>query len=654
LTVALLALTPPAAVRGKPVPGELFSRRPLVGIYGGGNNETVRKSIESGVDMLFPSVNWWKQHSWLKAKAEQVHRHGMAIYPSLAMAMDADAKEAHDFARNHPEYLEKTRNGTVLNQFPRYSLSWGYPEVRRFKVQAVTKLVATAGCDGVLLDYTRYLGNDAGYSDVIVKAFKKAYRRDPFAIANDDPQWVKFRADYVTKFVAELRRSLHEVDKDLKIIACVNPDPRRCLEDSMQDWATWLEAGLIDAVVTMIYHRDTNAVLADAMIANDAIRDRVPHIPMIACWGGNLDTLQLLKEGALKSLQAGCPGVAIYRDDAINRLGLWPAIREISQWSPEKLRRLPVNYLLNCGFENGLENWAVGFGEGLEVSSDDPAGGLKCLKVTLPARACLRQLIDRGFFKGKTALRVTGRFDTSGLLENAALRIEVEVHGIDGRERLYRIPVPVRRKAGWHEVQADLPVGDSSRLKFVIVSVIWDRGPGTFRLDDLAMYLTDRRPDAGRFEVPPSAAALRNDKGVNLARGQIVKGSSFWENGFGFDNAVDGDLSDKDYGKGAAWHSQRPAKDQWLKIYLPATYLVRKIRMLNASAQYAYRTRDYKIEVSTDDRSYKQVAAGTLPNDGKTWTEVQIRPTPARYIKFTGLTGYHPDYAVGLKEIEVY
>lgn len=69
---------------------------------------------------------------------------------------------------------------------------------------------------------------------------------------------------------------------------------------------------------------------------------------------------------------------------------------------------------------------------------------------------------------------------------------------------------------------------------------------------------------------------------------------------------------------------------------------------------YCYRTKDYKIEVSTTDLDYHTIATGTLPNDDSTWTEVKIISTPTKYIKFTGLNGYHPDYAVGLKEIEVY
>ncbi len=138
-------------------------------------------------------------------------------------------------------------------------------------------------------------------------------------------------------------------------------------------------------------------------------------------------------------------------------------------------------------------------------------------------------------------------------------------------------------------------------------------------------------------------------------RGQIAKASSFWDNGWEPANAVDGRIADEQGdGKTTAWHSQRPPRDQWLKIYLPKPSTIRRLRMLNTSALYCYRTRDFRIEVSVNDLDYKQVASGTMPNDGKTWTEITIEPTAAKYIKFIGVNSYHPDYTVGLKEIEVY
>ena len=76
--------------------------------------------------------------------------------------------------------------------------------------------------------------------------------------------------------------------------------------------------------------------------------------------------------------------------------------------------------------------------------------------------------------------------------------------------------------------------------------------------------------------------------------------------------------------------------------------------MLNSSAQSANRTREYKVEVSTNDHEYKEVARGVLPDDDHTWTEVKVDPVAAKYIKFTGINGYNLEYAVGLKEFEAY
>ena len=76
--------------------------------------------------------------------------------------------------------------------------------------------------------------------------------------------------------------------------------------------------------------------------------------------------------------------------------------------------------------------------------------------------------------------------------------------------------------------------------------------------------------------------------------------------------------------------------------------------MLNGSYSSVYGTKDYKVELSTDDLNYTQVSNGTLPDDSTTWTQDNITPTPARYIKFTEINGRHFDYTVGLKEIELY
>jgi hypothetical protein len=533
-------------------------------------------------------------------------------------------------------------------------LSWGYPEVREYKIRTITEFITKSGFDGILLDYTRYFGNQTGYSDIIVQEFKKKFDRDPFTLAFDDQQWLNFRANYVTQFVGDLNRSLKAVNKKLKVLACVAPDPNECLLSSMNNWKDWLDKGYIDGVVTMIYERNTNNTLKNIAIANKAIANRVPLIPMIACWGGNLNTPELLMEGSRKCIQVGCSGLAYYRSDAIDELNMWDTIKEVAALNLEKVRNTPINYVLNAGFENNFENWATGSAQCVEISNAKFHDGKKSLKLTLSAQPSVRQIIDRGFLPGYKAVHVSAWLDTAAADKISQLFMELTVNYKNGEEDCYRVPVTIANQTGWKQWSTDIAIKGSENLNFIIAGITGKAETGELYVDSINLKLANTKTDPNQFKYSQSSFIAKNENNVNIARGQIVQGSSFWENGFQYEYAVDGNLSNDNGGKDASWISQRPAKDQWIKIYLPQTFGVSKIRMLNSSLLYCYRTKDYKIEMSTNDLDYHTVATGTLPNDDSTWTEINIPPTPAKYLKFTGLNGYHPDYAVGLKEIEVY
>ena len=631
-------------------------RQPLVGVYGGTSNATVDKAIKGGVDVLYPSITWYEPNLFMKNIVQKVRPHGIKVYPSLAVAYDGYQKKHHEFAKLHPEYWEKRKDGRLIDSGSQVGLSWGHPEVRAYKVRAVARLVETSGVDGVLLDYCRYFGNTAGYSDVIVSAFRTKFRKDPFELPQDDPEWIRFRASYVTQFVADLRRALHKIDEDLEIIACVNPDPQECLKNSMQDWATWLDRGLIDGVVTMIYERDTNNTLRKVMIANKAIRSRVPHMPMIAPYGGNLTTPAMLRDGSLKCLATGTGAVGFYRSDSIFKHKLWNTVAEVARWNLKDINKRPVNYVLNPNFANDLENWSVGEGDGVDITSKKAKVEKRSLRMRFPGRRAIRQLIDRGFLKGKSALQISVWLDSSNLSPDAEVSIEINTNTQNGQETLFRIPVRTAGRIGWQRVDAQLSLGDSQRLNFIIAGITARAKQGELFVDGITLNLIETKlAKEDRYGAAArGAVTIDKNRNRNIVRGQIVKGSSFWENGYGYENAVDGDLASTNYGKGAAWHSQRPAMQQWITIYLPSVYRIGRLRMLNSSAQSAYRTREYKVEVSTNGHQYKEVARGVLPDDGHTWTEVKVRPIAAKYIKFTGITGYNLEYAVGLKEFEVY
>jgi len=624
--------------------------KPLIGLYGGGHNSTLPQATECGVTIFYPSVSWENPPEWLTTMTAAAHERGISVYPSLASAYDADEGKLNKFASAHPEFLEKRRDGTLLNSGDTMSMSWVHPEVRAYKVQRFTELVKKTGVDGVLLDYTRFLGNDSGYSQAFVDAFKKKHGRDPMKIPNDDPQWVRFRADFVTLFIRELRDSLKTVRPGLKLIACVNPDPAKCLQISLQDWATWLDEGLIDGVTTMIYERDTNNTIVNVQTASKAIRGRVPLIAMICPEYDNLPTPELLRQGSLKSLQAGADGVGYYHEGSVFRLKLWDTIKEVAGWKLQDVRAQPVDYVLNGSFENALDSWAVGTGSGIALA-DEGRTGAHALKFDLSKNANARQIIDRGFISQGNAVELTGwaKHEQAG---PAKMEVEITIAYSKSPERRFRVPIELGSDTQWQQFSASVDLGNLADLKFVIVALC-PNGEGECLVDDVSVNITAKPVDSKQWVVA-KAQPEKPAAETNIARGQLVMGSSFWENGFEYFLAVDGNLSSDNYGKGAAWHSQRPALNQWIKIYLPETYLVTRIRLLNSSAQSAYRTKDFKIEISTDDITYREVKKGTMPDDGETWVEIKIPPTPAKYVRFTGLTGFNLEYAVGLKEIELY
>jgi len=454
--------------------------------------------------------------------------------------------------------------------------------------------------------------------------------------------------------VSLLRDGLDAVNPNLKIVACVGPDPDECLQSSMQDWGRWLDLGLIDAVVTMIYERNTNDTIEKVIIARDAIRGRVPLYPMIACAFGNLNTAEMLEEGSVKCLAAGVPAAAYYHTGDLNTLNLWSTLGLVSSWDMADVSGKTANYCLNSSFENDFEFWAIGDGSGIQTTTSKARTGTKALKVSFPVEAGVRQIVYSGILAKKTALEVKGRFDTSEVTGGSDVNMEVQVHYKDGQDDFYRIPVAVTATPGWQETTGEVYLENSSDVKFIILGIAATADGGNLYGDDFELHFIEATIDPNDFAFSPPGGVATNPGALNLARGQVVSGLSYLTNDYVFDNAVDGDLSDADYGKGADWRSGRPPINQWIKVYLPQTYEISSIKMMNGSYSSVYGTKDYKVEVSIDDVNYTQVASGTLPDDSTSWTEVNITPVAGRYIKFTGVNGRHSDYTVGLKEIELY
>jgi hypothetical protein len=103
-----------------------------------------------------------------------------------------------------------------------------------------------------------------GYEAPVVEGFKHKDGADPHSLPNDDPRWVRFRAEPRTEFMRRVRKLARAHRKSLPISVLVaNPWCYRGLGDKIAgnlngllvDIGTWAREGLIDAASPAGYFR---------------------------------------------------------------------------------------------------------------------------------------------------------------------------------------------------------------------------------------------------------------------------------------------------------------------------------------------------------------------------------------------------------------
>lgn len=137
---------------------------------------------------------------WHEVKGAEAH--GWALHSS--------------FVKEHPELLSTNR----MKLTSKSELSWAAPEVMRHRV-ATFKEVLAYEPDAIWIDHIK--GGDVsvpiydqdgyysmGYDEYMVDAFKSKTKRDPWQIPNKDPEWLAFRAAFVTDYMRQIRKIQQE------------------------------------------------------------------------------------------------------------------------------------------------------------------------------------------------------------------------------------------------------------------------------------------------------------------------------------------------------------------------------------------------------------------------------------------------------------
>jgi uncharacterized lipoprotein YddW (UPF0748 family) len=252
----------------------------------------------------------------------------------------------------HPEWFTANRDGKRSH----CRFSFALEPAEDYRLAWVRELMDYEP-EGIFFDFIKSMESTPGvgctphfdekgvwyctYDRPAIEAFKKNVGRDPLRIPNDDMEWVRFRASYLTDFVRrvrEMQRSTYPkvkiglfgcptgrqgLSRGDKVIPLVDP-----LGSNLEDHETWTREGLIDEFVNA-YTTHGKVTPSDQIKATVAdSRSRV-HAPC-QYLGTQLEVYtptdeKGILEGAQAAAEAGCREVVFFESTPLQWNNTWDA-----------------------------------------------------------------------------------------------------------------------------------------------------------------------------------------------------------------------------------------------------------------------------------------------------------------------------------------
>jgi uncharacterized lipoprotein YddW (UPF0748 family) len=232
---------------------------------------------EGGPDRFMELVQQAHEHQLLVFASIDVDRataagevpvsrnHVIYQHPEWLMVPRALAPELLTLDTRSPEYVGRLARWTRTNGLDGVYLSPLPDEAPGFVAARVASVLKRYPIDGVQLDAARYPGDDFDYGREAIEAFRQNIRPslsgnervrvdgdeslDPFAYPNAFPDaWRRFRQTQLTRLVQIVRTAIAATTPGIPVIAAVSGAVDTDLQDHFQDWRTWVEKRLIDAV----------------------------------------------------------------------------------------------------------------------------------------------------------------------------------------------------------------------------------------------------------------------------------------------------------------------------------------------------------------------------------------------------------------------
>jgi uncharacterized lipoprotein YddW (UPF0748 family) len=218
-------------------------------------------------------------HAWVNvnlissaADLPTAREHLIYRHPGWLMVPRDIAQELAGIEPENPSYVGKLARWTRAqpNDLEGLYASPIPPEAALYAERIVRDIARRYPVDGVHLDYARYPNDRFDYSRGAIQQFRawvrpgltETKRRaldtqesvDLFSYPDGLPdQWRTFRVARMTALMTRLSAAVKSERPDAQVTAAAYPDAQEALEHRLQDWGSWINTGLIDAICPMAY-----------------------------------------------------------------------------------------------------------------------------------------------------------------------------------------------------------------------------------------------------------------------------------------------------------------------------------------------------------------------------------------------------------------
>lgn len=261
------------------------------------------------------------------AREHLVHRH-----PEWLMVPRDLAQELAKVDPDSPAYLGKLARWTRAQSAGIEGLYTSplVPAAADHTVAVVRDLARRYQLDGVHLDYARYPSDRFDYSRPAIRQFAAAMRpglsaprrRELDTLERDDlfaypdafpDEWRRFRLDRMTALMRRLRDAVKQERQAAAITVAAAPDLEEARQHRLQDWAGWLDAGIVDALCPMAYTPEPARFAEHIAAARDAAGTR----PVWAGIGAYRLSPAQTVENIRTARKLGASGIVLFSYDSM-------------------------------------------------------------------------------------------------------------------------------------------------------------------------------------------------------------------------------------------------------------------------------------------------------------------------------------------------